>query len=192
VIPRDYLEQIMTDPKKTQTDAADDSGRPTVYTYPDGSQRVGQPPFPKLSPKEEEARAGHADEGVDTPMNIPQGYKTEGEKAPDPDGRQTADQFVARVEQKLRSDVISGKDPSTPNYTTSSDKPELAGTVEVDDRVEGLDPADPKDLDKLVGKVHADVDATDEQVKAAAVQIARETPGEIVMEKGGKTAKKAR
>lgn len=26
-----------------------------VHTYPDGSQRHGQPPFPKLSPKEEAA-----------------------------------------------------------------------------------------------------------------------------------------
>jgi len=25
-----------------------------VHTYPDGSQRVGEPPFPKLSPLEQE------------------------------------------------------------------------------------------------------------------------------------------
>lgn len=30
-----------------------------IYTYPDGSQRHGEPPFPEMSPKQEEALKLH-------------------------------------------------------------------------------------------------------------------------------------
>lgn len=151
---------------------------PTVHTYPDGSQRVGTPPFPKLSPTEELAKAANEPGPGATPMYIPKGFKTEGEAAPQNPSGLTAEQFKEKVAQQVESDVISGKDPQTPNPTTSSDKPELAGVVPTEG--EGLDPADPKDLEKLASGVKPDVDATDEQIKAAAVQVARETKGVVV------------
>lgn len=152
---------------------------PTVFTYPDGSQRVGTAPFPKESPLEESAKAANEPAPGATPMYVPKGYKTEGEAAPAESTALTADQFKAKVEQQVESDVAAGKDPNTPNSTTSSDKPELVGTVPVEDGVEGLDPSDPKDLDKLAKGVKPDVKATDEQIRAAAVQVARETKGVI-------------
>lgn len=172
------------------TDRKDDhtGEMPTVYTYSDGSQRVGKPPFPRLSPAEESARAGHDAGPGATPMKVPDGYKTAGEAAPSPTGYATADQFAARVEQKLRSDVLSGKDPNTPNQTTASDKPELAGQVNVDDNVQTVDPTDPKDLDKLTKGVKVK-GATDEQERAAAVQIARETAGPVQVDKTKKAKK---
>lgn len=172
-------------PKKDETKAE----APTVFTYPDGSQRVGTPPFPKLSPKEEADRAANEPGPGATPMYVPKGFKTEGEAAPAESTALTADQFKAKVEQQVESDVAAGKDPNTPNSTTSSDKPELVGTVPVEDGVEGLDPSDPKDLDKLAKGVKPDVKATDEQIRAAAVQVARETKGVITTKTDAKSKK---
>lgn len=174
----------MTDRKEDNTGEL-----PTVYTYPDGSQRVGRPPFPKLSPAEESARAGHDAGPGAAPMKVPDGYKQMGEAAPEPTGNVTTEQFAARVEQKLRSDVLSGKDPNTPNQTTASDKPELAGVVNVDENIETVDPTDPKGLEKLTKGVHVK-GATEEQEKAAAVQIARETAGPVQVDTKAKKAKK--
>lgn len=153
---------------------------PTVKTYPDGSQRVGTPPFPTESPAEEAARLKNEPAPGATPMYVPKGMKTDGEAAPVSPSGLTAENFRAKIEQQVESDVTAGKDPNTPNPTTSSDKPELAGSVPVEG--EGLDPADPKDLEKLSKGVKPRVDATDEEIKAAAVQVARETKGTIVVD----------
>lgn len=178
----------MTD-KDTSKKDENKAESPTVHTYPDGSQRVGTPPFPKLSPLEESARAANEPGPGATPMYVPKGFKTEGEAAPAAATGLTADQFKAKVEQQVESDVSAGKDPNTPNSTTSSDKPELVGTVPVEDGVEGLDPANPKDLDKLASGVKPDVKATDEQIRAAAVQVARETKGVITAKTDKKSTK---
>lgn len=178
----------MTEKDTTKKDEAKEAA-PTVYTYPDGSQRVGTPPFPKLSPKEEADQAANEPGPGATPMYVPKGFKTEGEAAPAAATTLTADQFKAKVEQQVESDVAAGKDPNTPNNTTSSDKPELVGTVPVEDGVEGLDPSDPKDLDKLAKGVKPDVKATDEQIRAAAVQVARETKGVITTKTDTKSKK---
>ena len=150
----------------------------TVKTYPDGSQRFGCPPFPTESPAEEAARLKNEPAPGATPAFIPRGYKTDGEAAPVAASGLTAENFKAKIEQQVTSDVTAGKDPHTPNPTTSSDKPELAGAVPTEG--EGLDPADPKDLEKLTKGVNPKVDATDEEIKAAAIQVARETKGTIV------------
>jgi len=155
-----------------------------LHTYADGSQRFGVPPFPAKSPLEEEAesKAGTSP----TPAAVPQGMKTSGEVAPAATGQITKDQFRAKVEQQVESDVLSGKSPDTPNPTTSSDKPELAGVAQV---MEGLDPADPDDLKKLASGVKPDVKATQEQIDAAATQVAREVKGLV---NDGKADKKAK
>lgn len=158
----------------------------TVKTYPDGSQRFGTPPFPAESPAEEAARLKNEPAPGVTPAYIPKGFKTEGEAAPVSASGLTAENFKAKIEQQVESDVSAGKDPNTPNPTTSSDKPELAGVVPTEG--EGLDPADPKDLEKLTKGVKPRVDATDEEIKAAAIQVARETKGTIVTD--DKTSKK--
>lgn len=148
---------------------------PTVKTYPDGSQRVGTPPFPALSPLEESAKAANEPAAAPTPMYIPKGMKTEGEANVTGPSGLTQEQFRAKVEQQVESDVQSGKAPNTPNPTTSSDKPELAGAAPAD--LEGLNPANPADLKKLAAGVKPDVDATQEVIDAAALQVARETKG---------------
>ena len=149
---------------------------PTVYTYPDGSQRVGTAPFPKESPLEQAAGSSNEPAAGPTPMYIPKGMKTEGEAdAVVPSGL-TKEQFQKKVAQQVESDVASGKDANTVNPTTSSDKPELAGVA---DAVEGLNPGNSDDLKKLTAGVKPDVKATKEQIDAAATQVARETKGVI-------------
>lgn len=153
-----------------------------VHTYADGSQRVGCPPFPKESPLEE--IGGDNQPSANPGMHIPQGVKTSGSAAPAEGTQVTAEQFRARVERQVESDVMSGKSPDTPNPTTASDKPELAGVAQV---VEGKNPANPADLKSLVSGVKPDVKATKEEIDAAATQVARETAGLVT---DGKKAKK--
>lgn len=149
-----------------------------VHTYADGSQRVGTPPFPKLSPLEEVG--GDGTPTARPGMHIPQGVKTTGAVAPAEATNVTEKQFRARVEQQVNADVLSGKSPDTPNPTTASDKPELAGTANV---VDGKDPANPADLKALASGVKPSVDATQEEIEAAATQVARETGGLVVADK---------
>jgi hypothetical protein len=149
-----------------------------VHTYPDGSQRVGKAPFPKLSPLEEQ---GGVNQPATAPgMHIPQGVKTSGAEAPQEGSQVTESEFRQRVEQQVRADVASGKSPDTPNPTTASDKPELAGTANV---VDGKDPANPDDLKALARGVKPGVKATQEQIDAAATQVARETGGLVASDK---------
>lgn len=159
-----------------------------VHTYPDGSQVVGVPPFPEKSPKE---RALTEKEDV-RPMHIPKGVKTSGEAAASESGSLTAEQFREKVEQQVEADVTSGKDPATPNPTTSSDKPALANTVTADQVEKSFNPENPQDLDRLTKGVKPDVDATDEQIAAAALQVARETKGLVSDEKTPAAGKKSK
>lgn len=158
-----------------------------VHTYPDGSQRVGRPPFPAKSPLEE--AGGNGQPSANPGMHIPQGVKTSGSAAPVEGKQVTAEQFRARVERQVESDVMSGKSPDTPNPTTSSDKPELAGVADV---VDGKNPADPADLKSLIAGVKPDVKATQEEIDAAATQVARETAGLVSTGKSVKTGKAAK
>ena len=55
-----------------------------VHTYPDGSQRVGEPPFPKLSPLEEargvtEAVTESVEEEIPAPEHAKRGRKPKAE-----------------------------------------------------------------------------------------------------------------
>lgn len=51
-----------------------------VHTYPDGSQRVGEPPFPKLSPLEEARGVTEAVEAeIPAPEHAKRGRKPKAE-----------------------------------------------------------------------------------------------------------------
>ena len=163
-----------------------------VHTYPDGSQVVGCPPFPEKSPLEREAEQkrahaaahGHAPSAV--AMQIPPGVETSGAPAPSPLGLTTESEFVGKVENQLASDIASGKSPDTPNPTSSSDKPELAGIARVPDAADVVLQADPtpEDLGKIAAQINpGDTlprDPTPAEVEAAVTQVARETKGPVV------------
>ncbi|PZQ77949.1 MAG: hypothetical protein DI563_01970 [Variovorax paradoxus] len=156
-----------------------------VHTYPDGSQRVGAPPFPKLSPIEE--AQGLTEETAPRPMHIPQGRATSGEPAPVDGHGLTADQLERKIEEQLKSDVASGKDPSTPNPTTDSAKPELAGSVPPEAVEQGVSTdVTVEELADIAKGIKVE-GATEEQKDAAVVQVAREVKGPVVAD--GKTTK---
>lgn len=163
------------------TDKTNEVPEREIHTYPDGSQRVGAAPFPAKSPLEEAGGTGES--AIKPGMHIPQGVKTSGATAPAEGTNVTTAEFRARVEQQVAADVLSGKSPDTPNPTTASDKPELAGVAAV---VDGKDPGNPDDLKALTAGVKPSVKATKEQVEAAATQVARETAGLVVDAKKGK------
>lgn len=157
----------------------------TVHTYPDGTQVVGTPPFAKESPAQRVADVAPAAR----PMAIPPGTPTSGvDPATVGVSGETAEQLAERASQQLTSDVLSGKDPHTPNPTTASDKPQLAGTGNVvrADEIEITQ----RDLDKIASEIkpEGNVTATKEEKQAAAVQVARETKG-VVAAKSSKAKK---
>lgn len=174
-----------------------DALRSQVHTYPDGSQRVGVPPFPEKSPEEEKADEKR---GGPRPMTIPNGMKTSGEPAPSTGVGVTVEELKAQAEAQLNSDVISGKDPHTVNPTTASDKPVLAGTdgSPVADGGAFVDNAGQPDLEAIAAAIEPtgeNVDATDEEKAAAVTQVMRENKGPILDDKAetkakGTTAKK--
>lgn len=179
------LESVLAASRKFEADKEAESVlKAEVHTYADGSQRVGVPPFPKESPLEEQAE----EKRRATPMTVPQGMKQSGEvpaaAAPGAD----LDALKERAEEQLTSDVLSGKDPHTPNPTTASDKPQLAGETGVvtADMLEGdalAAPAEPtaEELATIASQIEpkGDIEATDEQKTAAVAQVARETKGVI-------------
>lgn len=143
--------------------------RNETHTYPDGSQRIGTAPFPKESPLEVQA-AAKAEE----------------------DSRITGEALVARAEQQLTSDVMSGKDPETPNPTTDSAKPALANVITAD-QLETAMTAEPTadDIARIAKQIEPEgnIDATAEQKEAAVVQVLRETKGLPVVKTPRKNAK---
>lgn len=166
--------------------AEDPPGRSEVHTYADGTQVVGVPPFPAKSPKEvadEEARTAST-------MFVPHGMKQSGVNTSDlVVSGMTPERAKWMAEQQLTADVLSGKDPHTPNPTTASDKPVLAGTGNVITAgdVESkavLSPSDPEDLKKVADKIEpkGNIKASDEQKEGAAVQVIRETGGPVVVD----------
>ena len=157
-------------------------GRTEVHTYADGTQVVGVPPFPAKSPKEQEAEEKR---GI-APMFVPPGMKQSGESVSDLNvAGITQEQAEWAAKQQLTADVLSGKDPHTPNPTTSSDKPMLAGTGNVitagDVESTVFEPT-ADDLARMAAAIEpsGDVEATDEQKEGAAVQVVRETKGAVV------------
>lgn len=175
--------------------------QPTVvHTYPDGSQRVGVPPFPEKSPLEEETAEKRQ---VANGMVIPPGMKVEGEAVVASGVGITAEEFQAKAEQQLQSDITSGKSPSTINPTTASTKPLLAGTDghvldAVDAGATGTSAVGdlgnneaPVDLNAIAAQIEpqGDFEATDEQKEAAVAQVAREVGVPVV--DGDKTDKDA-
>ena len=158
------LEGLLADNRKARAEAeAEATPRTEVHTYPDGSQRVGVPPFPEKSPIEEEAE----EKRKATPMHVPPGMKQSGEPAPALAGTVDLDALAARATEQLTSDVISGKDPHTPNPTTASDKPQLAGET-------GVVTADQLEA----GAVTAAAEPTAEELATIAAQI--EPKGDIL------------
>lgn len=179
------LESVLAANRKA---AADEEAAATpkseVHTYADGSQRVGVPPFPDQSPLEEQAE----EKRLGRPMVVPQGMKQSGEvpaaAAPGAD----LDALAARATEQLTSDVMSGKDPHTPNPTTASDKPQLAGetgVVTADQLEAGAVTAEAEPTAEELATIAAqiepkgDIEATDEQKTAAVAQVARETKGVV-------------
>jgi hypothetical protein len=169
-------------------------GRTEVHTYADGTQVVGVPPFPAKSPRELEAeeRRSHS------PMAVPPGMKQSGESVSDlAVNGITEDEAKFAAQQQLTSDVLSGKDPHTPNPTTSSDKPVLAGTGNVITAGDVAAPtlsANPtaEEIADIADSIEPNgaknIEATDEQKEGAAVQIVREAGGGIAPAK--KSSKK--
>lgn len=163
---------------------AGDTGLPVLYTYADGSQRLGRPPFPPKSPKEEEAEARR--NGNITPQMPQQGQTVAGV---DPGSVSTAqpgmtpEQAAFAAQQQLTSDVLSGKSPYTPNPTTSHDKPNLAGADNVlqGGEAELQANAEPTqaDLDRIASQIEpaGNIEATPQEKEAAAVQVLRESKG---------------
>lgn len=172
----------------------DQPGRTEVHTYADGTQVVGVPPFPAKSPRELEAdeKRSHS------PMNVPMGMKQSGVVMSDLNViGLTPEEAKFAAQQQITSDVLSGKDPHTPNPTTASDKPVLAGTgnvITAGDLESASIPVNPtaEDLAKIAASIEPNgaknLPATDEQKEGAAVQIVRESAGAVVVPK--KTAKK--
>lgn len=161
-------------------------GRTEVHTYDDGTQVVGVPPFPAKSPKEiaaDEARAASL-------MHVPAGMKQTGATTSDlVVTGMTPERAKWMAEQQLASDYLSGKDPHTPNPTTSSDKPILAGTGNVvtagDVETKAVVvPTDPEEIARVAGAIEpkGDFEASDEQKEGAAVQVVRESPGAVVID----------
>lgn len=179
------LEAVLAANRKEAADKeAEGLTKAEVHTYADGSQRVGTPPFPEKSPLEEQAE----EKRKATPMNVPQGMAQSGvvptAAAPGAD----LDALKERAEEQLTSDVLSGKDPHTPNPTTASDKPELAGesgVVTADQLEDGTVTAaaepTPEELATIASQIEpkGDIEATDEQKAAAVTQVARETKGAV-------------
>lgn len=147
-----------------------------IHTYPDGTQVVGTPPFPAQSPRERSTAP--AAEDRPRPMHVPHGRPTSGEAAPMVTDN-SAEVFKAKVVQQLESDVQSGKDPHTPNPTTSSDKPELANVAHPDELEDAtIQPLTEADIAKAAKGVNVE-GATEDQKEAAVLQVARETKGAI-------------
>lgn len=180
------LEAVLAANRKAAADEeAASVSKSEVHTYPDGSQRVGVPPFPDQSPLEDVAE----EKRRATPMNVPQGMKQSGEvpaaAAPGAD----LDALEARAREQLTADVLSGKDPLTPNPTTASDKPELAGETgvvtadQLEDGTAAAAAAEPtaEELATIASQIEpkGDIEATDEQKTAAVTQVARETKGAV-------------
>lgn len=163
-------------------------GRSEAHTYPDGTQVVGVPPFPAKSPKEREAEEKRGF----TPMHVPMGMKQSGVVVSDlAVNGLTPEQAEYAAQQQLTSDVLSGKDPHTPNPTTSSDKPILAGTGNVItagdvEGVKAAPAATPEDLASIADKIEPNgaknLPATPEQKEGAAVQVVREAAGAVVVD----------
>lgn len=161
-------------------------GKSQVHRYADGTEVIGCPPFPAKSPKEIAAEAARAP----SLMAVPPGMKQSGVAVSDlAVNGLTPEQAKFAAEQQLTSDVLSGKDPHTPNPTTTSDKPILAGTGNV---VSGGDvegavvavPTDPEAIKEVADSIKpkGDVEATDEQKEGAAVQVVREAAGAVVVD----------
>jgi hypothetical protein len=189
---RNDLEAALAENRKEAADKeAKNTPRAEVHTYPDGSQRVGVPPFPKESPLEETAE----DKRRVTPMTVPQGMKQSGDVPAAAALGTDLDALRERAEEQLTSDVISGKDAHTPNPTTSSDKPQLAGEsgVVTADQLESganLASAEPtaEELATIANQIEpkGNIKATDEEKTAAVAQVARETKGVIGTAETGK------
>jgi hypothetical protein len=179
------LEAALAENRRARAqEEADSVPKSEVHTYADGSQRVGVPPFPEKSPIEEDAE----EKRKATPMNVPAGMKQSGEPAPAAPGGVDLDALEARATEQLTSDVLSGKDPHTPNPTTASDKPQLAGETGVvtADQLESgavTAAAEPtaEELATIAAQIEpkGELDATDEQKAAAVAQVARETKGVV-------------
>ncbi|WP_156480906.1 hypothetical protein [Variovorax sp. PAMC 28711] len=172
-------------------DAQETPAKSEVHTYADGTQVVGAPPFPAKSPRELQADEAR---GM-SPMAVPMGMKQSGENVSDivaASSARTPEQVKFDAEQQLTADVLSGKDPHTPNPTTSSDKPILAGTGNVITAGDVETPMNPEptaeDLARIAKAIepNGDIEATDEQKEGAAVQIVRETKGAVVVDKTSK------
>lgn len=160
-----------------------------LHTYADGSQRVGTPPFPKLSPLEEAAKT--PDGTVPVPAQPRPGQPTSGEADPvATDTSAEATQF--RVEQQLTSDVLSGKSPDTPNPTTDSLKPGLANMITANDLEQVNPEPTAEDIERMARdiKPSGKIDATEEEKEAAALQVLRETKGAVATKPARKNAKK--
>lgn len=177
---------------KAAQDSQDAPARSEVHTYADGTQVVGVPPFPAKSPREQEAETKR---GI-APMHVPPGMPQSGVPVADLGGAGiTQEEAEFAAQQQLTADVLSGKDPHTPNPTTSSDKPMLAGTGNVITAgdVEGTLSAEPTvdDLKAIAASIEpsGNIDATDEQKEGAAVQVVRETKGAVVTEAPAKSSK---
>jgi len=179
------LESVLAENRKARAaEEAEATPRTEVHTYADGSQRVGVPPFPEKSPIEEEAE----EKRKATPMHVPPGMKQSGEPAPTAPGGVDLDALKAKAEEQLTSDVMSGKDPHTPNPTTASDKPQLAGetgVVTADQLEAGAVTAAAEPTAEKLATIAAqiepkgDIEATDDQKAAAVAQVARETKGVV-------------
>lgn len=165
---------------KRAYEAVEPAPRSELHTYPDGSQRVGTPPFPELSPiQEAEAKLERVGAPPAAPMQPPPGMPTSGAAVPASPVGITTEQLAAKAQEQLDSDVMSGKSPNTPNPTTDSNKPELAGTAG------DLPPAEPtpEELEAIAASIQPSAEgATAEQAEAAVTQVLRETKGPIVDE----------
>jgi hypothetical protein len=139
-----------------------DSPRSEVHIYPDGSERVGQPPWPEKSPLEEitEQKRAEAAPG----MAIPQGMPTSGERPPAPQSGITEEEFKAKAEQQLNSDLQIG------DNLTAHDMQAIAASIQPD----------------------GDLEATDEEKAAAVAQVEREVGVPMVKDEDAKTAKAAK
>lgn len=190
------LEDRIENRAERARDEAEDAPRSTLHTYADGSQRVGTPPFPELSPKEETSAMARGE----TParMQRPQpGQPVSGVDPADVENGVTEGDTALRAQQQLTADVLSGKDPHTENPTTSSDKPALAGednVIRADALEQTLTPtgeATAETIEQIAASIEpsGNLDATDEEKEAAAVQIARETRGAVTAGDDGTTAK---
>lgn len=174
-------------------DALAPAPKSVVWRYADGSERVGTPPFPDLSPIEEREskleRVG-APAMVQTTYN---GMEVQGPGANLPTSRPgvSIEEMAERAQNQLNADLVSGKPVNIPNPTTASDKPELAGIGNLD-AAEGTNDPTPEELAAIAAKIVPSAEgATEQQAKDAAQQVVRETGGPIQTEDSakGSTAK---